>query len=382
MLPRDRVLCALNHQEPDRVPIDLGGTLVSSITKKAYINLKNYLNMPIEEINIVDYVQQLPYLDEKLLERFNADIRSVQIPVVSAQGLQITDEQNYYTFFNKWGAKLCMPKDDGLYFDYVDFPVKEFSKQAIADYIWPEPTPLEYYQKLGEQARILFENTDYAIAGGVIIGGGIFEQPARILGMENFFMLLASEPKEADKIMEKVTEIYLQECGAYMDHVGKYIQVFTYWDDVCGQNGWLIKPEIYEKYIKPKHKRLVEAIRAKSDVKLFYHGCGAVFDLIPHLIDIGFDIINPVQVSARGMSTRRLKETYGNDIVFWGGGADTQQILPFGSKTDVIEEVKRRIDDLSPGGGFIFNVVHNIQANVPPENIIAAYETAYEYGRY
>ena len=176
--------------------------------------------------------------------------------------------------------------------------------------------------------------------------------------------------------MEKITDIYIEASNAYLDEVGDTIQVFTYWDDVCGQNGWLIRPDIYTRLVKPKQRRLVEAIRAKTNAKLFYHGCGAVYDLIPHLIDIGFDIINPVQVSARGMDTHHLKESYGKDIVFWGGGADTQQILPFGTPGQVVEEVKRRIDDLAPGGGFVFDVVHNIQAFVPPENIVAAYETA------
>jgi len=133
--------------------------------------------------------------------------------------------------------------------------------------------------------------------------------------------------------------------------------------------------------IKPKQRRLLEAIKRKTDARIYYHSCGAVFDLIPDLIDLGFDILNPVQVSARGMDTRRLKEAYGNDIVFWGG-IDTQHVLPFGKPEEVADEVRRRIDDLAPGGGFIFAAVHNIQALVPPENIVAMFETALEYGRY
>ncbi|MDJ0828239.1 MAG: uroporphyrinogen decarboxylase family protein, partial [Desulfobacterales bacterium] len=123
-------------------------------------------------------------------------------------------------------------------------------------------------------------------------------------------------------------------------------------------------------------------IKQKTDAKIYYHGCGAIFDLIPDLIEIGFDIINPVQVSAKGMDTRRLKKTYGQDIVFWGGGVDTQKILPFGTPEEVAEEVKRRIDDLAAEGGFVFAAVHNIQAYVPPANIVAMFETALDYGRY
>jgi len=382
MLPRERVALALNHQEPDRIPIDLGGTLVSSITRKAYIDLRKYIGLPEEEIRMLDFVQQLPFLDEKLIQHFRSDFRSAQLPAITALGINLTEAGEYYEFNNKWGTKLRMPKEGGLYFDYVEFPIKEPIEDAYEEYTWPEPNPPEYYHRLGEQARYLYENTDYAVVGGVIIGGGIFEQPARLMGLENFFMALVSEPKVADKMMEKITDIYIEACNAYLDEVGDTIQVFTYWDDVCGQNGWLIRPEIYTRLVKPKQRRLVEAIRTKTKAKLFYHGCGAVYDLIPHLIEIGFDIINPVQVSARGMNTHRLKESYGKDIVFWGGGVDTQRILPFGTPAQVIEEVKRRIDDLAPGGGFVFDVVHNIQAFVPPENIVAAYETAFEYGWY
>jgi uroporphyrinogen decarboxylase len=382
MLPRERVGLALNHQEPDRIPIDLGGTLVSSIIRKAYIDLRKYIGLPEEEIRMLDYVQQLPYLDEKLMQRFRSDFRSAQLPAITAQGINLGEDGENYEFYNKWGAKLRMPKEGGLYFDYVEFPIKEPTEEACEQYAWPEPNPPEYYHRLGEQARFLYKNTNYAVVGGVIIGGGIFEQPARIMGLENFFTMLVSEPKVADKMMEEITDIYIEASNAYLDEVGDTIQVFTYWDDVCGQNGWLIRPEIYTRLVKPKQRRLVEAIRAKTKAKMFYHGCGAVYDLIPHLIEIGFDIINPVQVSARGMNTHRLKESYGKDIVFWGGGVDTQRILPFGTTAQVIEEVQRRIDDLAPGGGFVFDVVHNIQAFVPTENIVAAYETAFEYGWY
>ena len=144
----------------------------------------------------------------------------------------------------------------------------------------------------------------------------------------------------------------------------------------------MIRPDLYRKMIKPKQRRLVEAIKQKTDAKIFYHSCGATYDLIPDLIELGFDILNPVQVSARGMDTRKLKKEFGKEITFWGGGVDTQHILPFGSKQEVADEVKRRIDDLAPGGGFVFAAVHNIQAYVPAENIVTAFDTASSYGIY
>jgi uroporphyrinogen decarboxylase len=381
MKSRQRVILSLNHKEPDRVPIDLGATIVSSIVKQSYISLKQYLDIPIEPIKMLDYVQQLPYLDDDLLERFMVDFRLVQLPAATTAGVDIFEEGEYYAFIDRWGSKLYMPKKGGLYFDWVDFPVKEASMSELDHYQWPRTDPVEVNQQLGLQAKTLYETTDYALVGSAVIGGGIFEQPARVMGLENFLMALISEPAFADRLMETITDIYIESCNNYLDYVGPYIQVFTFWDDLAGQNGWLINPALYRRLIKPKQKRLVEAIKKKTDAKLFYHSCGATRGLIPDLIEIGFDILNPVQVSAKGMNTRELKLEFGKDIVFWGGGVDTQQILPFGKPQDVIDEVKRRIDDLAPGGGFVFSAVHNIQAFVPPENIVAAFDTALEYGK-
>ena len=382
MNPRERVMLALNHKEPDRIAIDLGGSICSSIHKKSYLELKKYLGMEVEAIKMADYVQQLPYLDEAFLERFGADFRMVQLPAATAPDLEIFDDGDYWAFIDRWGSKLHMPKERGLYFDWVEFPIKETSMTALDQYQWPQPDPPELIAQIRDQAKYLYENTDYALVGSAVIGGGLFEQPARTMGLENYLMALASDPKFTDRFMEQITDIYIESCTNYLDQVGKYLHVFTYWDDVNTQTGWMISPEIYRKMIKPKQRRLVEAIKKKTDAKLYYHGCGAAFELIPELIDIGFDIINPVQVSATGMDTRRLKKTYGNDIVFWGGGVDTQKVLPFGKPQEVADEVKRRIDDLAPAGGFVFATVHNIQAGVPPENIVTAFETALEYGQY
>jgi uroporphyrinogen decarboxylase len=382
MKPRERVMLALNHQEPDRIPIDLGATIVSSIVKSTYIPLKQTLGLEVEDIKMLDHVQQLPYVDEALLKRFDVDFRMVQLPSATVPGLNIFEEGNYYAFIDRWGSKLHMPKEGGLYYDWVDFPVKEPTLEALDTYKWPRPDPPELIDRMAEQARSLFENSDYALVGSAVIGGGIFEQPARTMGLENFMMALISEPQFAERLMDQITDIYIESCNNYLDKVGQYLNVFTFWDDLAGQDGWLIRPEIYRKMIKPKQRRLVEAIKKKTNAKLFYHSCGATRGLIPDLIELGFDILNPVQVSARGMDSRKLKQDFGRDIVFWGGGVDTQHVLPFGSTQEVADEVKRRIDDLAPGGGFVFAAVHNIQAYVPPENIVTMFDTALQYGRY
>jgi uroporphyrinogen decarboxylase len=382
MNSRERVRLALNHQEPDRIPIDMGATIITSITQKAYTDLRQHLGMDQDESIMLDYVQQLPYVDEALMERFGVDFRLVQLPAATAPGLNVFEEGDYYAFIDRWGSKLHMPKDGGLYFDWVDFPVKEASMAALDEYKWPVPDSKEHILKLREEAEQLYNHTDYALVGSAVIGGGIFEQPARTMGLPNFLMALVAEPEFASRLMDQITDIYIESCNNYLDEVGQYIDVFTFWDDVCTQDGWLIRPDLYRKMIKPKQKRLVDAIKKKTDAKLFYHSCGATFDLVPDLIEIGFDILNPVQVSAKGMDTKRLKQTYGKDITFWGGGVDTQQVLPFGTPEQVVDEVKRRIDDLAPGGGFVFAAVHNIQPFVPAANIIAAFDTALQYGQY
>lgn len=382
MNARERVDLALNHQEPDRVPIDIGGTLCTSIHRDMYAALGQHLGFSIKYPVIVDPFQQLPYVDREIQDRFRADVRMV-LPLpekITAPEIQV--DGDYYVMVDDWGAKVHMPVQDGFYFDWVEFPLVEPTMEALENFRWPEPVPDKDLDELGQQAESMYQSQPYALTGSGIPGGGIFEQASTLMGFENFFIALAQEPAFVDRLLEKITDIYVEYCGRYLERVGRYIQVVTYWDDVCGQDGWLISPRLYRTIVKPKQQRLVQAIKSKTNAKVFYHGCGAVFDLIPDLIEIGIDIINPVQVSARGMDTKKLKQAFGRDIVFWGGGVDSQSVLPFGTPEQVSDEVKRRIDDLAPGGGFVFAPVHNIQPKVPPENIVAMYETALEYGRY
>ncbi|MGM0366545.1 MAG: uroporphyrinogen decarboxylase family protein [Actinomycetota bacterium] len=379
---RNRLTTALDHKEPDRVPLDVGATIVTSICKKAYVDLKKYLDLEIEDIKILDYVQQLPYIDEELLKKLGADVRMVATAYMAAEEQEILEEDNYYYFFDRWGSKLRMPKKNGHYFDWVDFPIRETSMEALKKYRWPEPDSIEYILNLKERAVNLYKNTEFALVGTAIFGGGIFEQPSRIMGMEPFLASLAEDEKFANEIMEKITELYIENCSRYLEQIGSLIQVFAYWNDLSTQTGPMISPDVYRKLIKPKDRRLIEAIKSKTDAKVFYHCCGAARDLIPDLIDIGVDIFNPVQVSAAGMDTASLKKEFGKYITFWGGGCDTQHILPCGTPGEVKEEVKKRIDDLAGGGGFVFSAVHNIQDGVPPENIMAMLEALEEYGKY
>jgi uroporphyrinogen decarboxylase len=377
--PRERVAAALAHREPDRVPIDIGGTLATSITSGAHAPLRAHLGLPpADPTAIFEQTQQLPYLGEDLLTRLGADTRAVALPPDRAFLPELRDDGVYWAWTDAWGATLRMPKRGGLYYDWVGHPLREVSDEAIDAYRWPDfETPDELAALRAEGERLRAE-TDYALVGAANLGSGIFEQACLMAGMEEFMMAMLSDRPAAERLLDGITEFLIEEARRYLAEVGHLIDVYQYGDDVATQLDWMIGPELYAALIKPRQRRLFDAIHAATPAKLMYHGCGAVFDLIPHLIDIGVDVLNPVQVSARGMDSARLKAAYGKEIVFWGGGVDTQHVLPFGTPAEVHDEVRRRIADLAPGGGFVFAAVHNIQTGVPPENIVAAFDAALE----
>jgi uroporphyrinogen decarboxylase len=377
MNSRERVRAALSHREPDRVPIDLGSTCVTSITSGAYGPLRAHLGLPVDDAPIWDFPQQLPYPGEDLLVRLGVDTRPVTVPRSRATPERLIDEGEYWAWINRWGATLRMPKEGGFYFDWVEFPMPDFTEQAVRTFRWPEFDSPETLAIVREEAIRLRETTDYALVGTGVVGMGIFEQGCFTVGSEEFMIAMAADRPLAERLLDGITEYSIESATRYLDRVGEYLDVYQYGDDVSTQLGWMISPEAYVSLIKPRQERLFDAIRAKTSAKLFYHGCGAVFDLIPHLIDIGVDVINPVQVSAQGMDTARLKATYSKDVVFWGGGVDTQQVLPFGTPAEVRAEVRRRVRDLGPEG-FVWAAVHNIQSGVPPENIVAAFEAVRE----
>jgi uroporphyrinogen decarboxylase len=382
MTPRERIKKALNHEEPDRIPVDLGGSIVSSITKNAYRDVRGRLGLPATEPQIIDIVQQLPRVEEDFRKALNIDTVPLAAGAGSAWELKVEEEGDYLFFYDEWGSRLRMPKVGGHYFDWWEYPLVESTMDALRKFKWPDPDDPARYAGLKDKAKELCENTDYAIVGSALSGGGIFEQPERVRGSVEFLMDLASNEKFADGLMQGFTDFYIAEYGHFLDEVGDYIEVIVYWNDMAGQNGPLISPELYRRLIKPKEERLFSSIKKKTDAKILYHLCGAAYEFIPDLIESGVDILNPVQVSAAGMDTKKLKKEFGKDVVFWGGGCDTQRILPFGTVDEVKDEVKRRIDDLAPGGGFVFHTVHNIQDGVPAENVMAMFETIWEHGKY
>ncbi|MFC1462687.1 uroporphyrinogen decarboxylase family protein [Verrucomicrobiota bacterium] len=382
MNSRERVQTALNHEEPDRVPIDLGGTVVSSIGIPTYAALRDHLGLPRKEIRVLETVQQIAWVDEDVMEIFGVDVIPVFAnPPSGPAPVFATDENGTVSFKDDFGATLRRPKDS-FYYDWREFPLDEPSIEAMERMPWPDPADPARYAGLRERVEGLRASTDKALFGMAPCGHDMFNQLLRVRGMEEGLIDLIANPDFAEAFLERYMETICTAQELFLDQVGDLIDVHFAADDLSGQSGPLISPEIYRRMIKPRWARIIRTIKARTEAKIFYHSCGALDEFIPDLIEIGVDIINPVQVSAAGMDSAVLKRKYGRNLAYWGGGCDTQSVLPYGTSADIRGEVRRRIGDLAPGGGFVFNPVHNIQPLVPVGNVTALFEAARAYGRY
>ena len=381
MTGRERLRTALAHQEADHVPFDLGACGATGILWQAYGHLRKYLGLPERPIRIWHTMGQLADPDEDLLQCLAADVRRLQLNPHGGWDLNIVEHDDGRSYVDAFGIRFHMP-EGSLYFDPRGHPLKDMDTvQAIERYPWPDPTDPANSPGLAEAARQLRESTGAAVAMGSFWVGPL-EGMTWLRGFEQSMMDLALNPKLTQAIMEKIVELAIAYYNKVLPQVRDWVDVIGVSDDLGGQQGPLISLEMYRKYMKPLHTRLFSTIKQHTDAAIFFHSCGSVWDFLPDLIESGIDILNPVQVGAAKMDTKALKREFGRDLVFWGGGCDTQEILPRGTPEQVRDEVKRRIDDLAPGGGFVFNPVHNIQAGVPPENIMAMWDAWSEYGVY
>lgn len=379
MTGRERVLKAIHHEEPDRVPLDLGGARSCGISVKAYKNLLDYLGLEVDEIKISNRTGQLALIDEVALEKLGVDVRAVGLNKPSSWQLDVKQDENYFFFLDEWQREWKMPKVDGHYYDIMGFPL---AKVDLEEYEWPDPMDPSRFLGLREQALMLKEKTSAAIVASDCLANGFLQMGAQLFGYDNWFLLLASEPKKVERFLESLLTFKMRFWEAFLAQLGDVVDVICEADDLGTQRGPWISKEMFRKYIKPYQAKLFSFIKKKAPVKVFLHSCGSIYDTIPDLIEAGVDILNPIQVSGANMDTGRLKREFGRDLTFWGGGVDTQRALPYGSPKEVKEEVKKRIHDLAPGGGFVFATVHNIQSDVPPENIAAMLEALQLYGKY
>ncbi len=382
MNPRERVLCSLAHKEPDRVPLDIGGSDVTGLHRDTYTNLARFLGIP-DDVRIWESVQQVALPQEEMLAQLEVDVRPVFPHATDSSELPLQGEGERLTFRDEWGVKWAMPKRGGLYFDIVEHPLADACAASdLAGYPWPDGSDPARLRGLREYAVNVAASTQAALTL-VPVYGGIFESAFWLRGFEDFYRDLGSNSPLVEAILDATLQFRLDYWGRALEEVGDFIDVVVEYDDLGHQSGLLISPDMYRRYLKPRHKQLFEFIKGRSHAAVLLHTCGAIYELIPDLIETGVDILNPIQVSAGKMGdTRKLKQEFGTELAFWGGGVDTQSVLPRGTPQQVKDEVRRRIEDLAPGGGYVFAAVHNIQPDVPPENIMAMGEAWKQYGTY
>jgi uroporphyrinogen decarboxylase len=381
MNSRDRIGLALDHKEPDRVPFDLGGTGLSLIHLTAYQNLRRYLNLPIREPRVSFLAEQLAVVEEDLAERLETDVRLVVPQPPAGFELVFRDEGAYEAYTDEWGIGWKKPKEGGFYYDMYAHPLANAEKlEDLRAYEFPDPLDDHRFEKLRCDAQAAVDKGKAVVLAGLT--SGILEIYSWLRGYEPFYVDLAINHEFVAYMLDRLVEFKCAYWERALAEVGDLVDVIIEADDMAGQHSLLFSPQTYRKVIKPRHKKLFSFIKQQAPIKLFFHSCGAIRPLIGDLIDVGVDILNPIQISAAGMDAKELKQEFGRDLVFWGGGVDTQGVLGTGTPEDVKEDVRRNIEALAPGGGFVFAAVHDIQPNVPPENIMAMWEAWKAYGVY
>jgi uroporphyrinogen decarboxylase len=377
----ERVRLALNHQEADRIPFDLGGTGLTTIHIDAYENLRDYLGMPRTQTRIMAMAEQLAQIDEDLSERLQTDFRVVMPGTPSGFQYTFRDEGAYEAYTDEWGIGWRKPKEGGFYYDMYRHPLAGAdSLDEIKGYAFPDPLDEQRFVTLRAQAKAVAAQGKTAVLAGPC--PGIAEVYSWLRGYEAYYVDLALNTKTVAYMLDLLVEFKCAFWERALQEIGDLVDVVIEADDLAGQQALLLSPRTYRRLIKPRHARLFSFIKAQAPVKIFFHSCGAIRPILGDFIDAGIDIINPVQVSAAGMDPRGLKVEFGPDVVFWGGGVDTQRVLGQGTPEEVKEDVKRNIEALAPGGGFVFAAIHDIQANVPPRNVMAMWEAWNEYGTY
>ena len=373
---RERFSLALNHQEPDRVPIDLGSITSTIRTVDAYDRLKEYLGIALDK-KIRHFADEHIIPDEEIIKALHVDTRYVRLSLPKTWEKVRLDP---YTIVDEWGVPWSKPPGS-LYTSPVLPPLKRPTIEEIEKHPWPDPNEQSRFVGLRERTLRLFEDTDYAIVADGLTGVGIFDMAWRLRGMEDLLMDMILQPEFTEALFQRLTDFFVAIYGNYMQRVGDFIQMLIYYEDLSGQDGPLISPALYRKYIKPCHHRIFQEIRKYTEAKICVHTCGSVYAFLDDFVDLGVDVINPVQTSARDMDPQRLKDKYGAALSFHGG-IDTQQFLPRATPEEVKEEVRRMIRILGKGGGYLITSCHSIQPDVSPQNIVALFSAAAEHGRY
>jgi len=402
MTSRERIIETLSHREPDALAIDFGGMRSTGIHAIGYRRLVEHLKLDLAPAKLYDVFQQLAEPQMEVVERLGGDVLQAHqrcpafgipidggwkeieltegVRVLAPGGYSPVVEADGSAYIYSGGVKFAKKPSASLYFDQIAHPYQGCGSEADIDRVPLAPWSEEDIAFIEAECKALHETTDKAVL--VPFGGNIFEAGQLDFGYEEFFVNLLLEPDLMHYYFNRITDVYMENLKNLLPRIAPYCQVLQFGDDLGTQEAPQISRETYREMIMPYHARQYQWVRNHyPSVKVFLHSCGAIAPLIPDLIDAGVEVLNPVQVSAADMDTRRLKAEFGDRLSFMGA-IDTQQVLPFGTPADVRREVERRIADLAPGGGFIVAPVHNVQADVPPENLVTMYEHARAFGVY
>src|ERR1039458_8271263 len=375
LTPRERVLCALNHEEPDRVPIFIGTSGATTLLSAAYDRLKVHLGIQ-HKSRLMSRAMQYAQLDEEVMIRLGSDGRPLlPRPAPSAKRREVSDHE----FVDEWGVSWRM-RPGVAYYEVVDCPLRNATVSSLDSYTWPELAHPNRFQGLAEEARHLHEDTPYAVVA--LSGVSPHETIYIMRGLDTWLVDLIADPEFAHALMRKVTNLMMEGVSRQLEEVGAYIDVLIIGDDLGTDSSLMISPQVYRRMIKPYHAELLAVIKQRTKAKVFFHSDGNIYPLIGDLIEIGVDLLNPVQVKDGDMGdTARLKRQFGKNISFCGA-IDSQTVLPYGTPDEVRAEVRNRINDLARGGGYIVASVHCIQPDVPPANVLPMCDEVQVSGKY
>ncbi|MBN1264975.1 MAG: hypothetical protein JXA25_05735 [Anaerolineales bacterium] len=365
---RERVRCALDFQQPDRVPLDLGGR-VSNIHIEAYRRLASCLGVSLQ-MEELDPFYSVMEIAPAILERLGIDCYYLYL-----RGPEYLRRQTFSdgSYENEWGIRI---EQLGHFSQRVTHPLAEVEKAALNHYPWPDPLRPERTEGLRERARFLYEETDYALVAAPV-SGGLFEFGQHLRGMQNFLMDLLLNKSWAHLLLDHLLQIQTGLWQVYLDSVGPYVEMVQLADDFGTQTSLLISPALFREFFKPRYTELIRFIRGRTNAKVFFHCDGAIIPIIPDLMEMGVDVLNPLQPGAQGMNPGAIKALYGDKLVFHGA-IDNQKLLPQGTPSEVRTRVRQVVQILAPGGGYILAPAHVIEPDIPVENILAMYDSARE----